>query len=392
MFAALTSAQHARTRSLIAAIACAAVTGTVFGLSMPLIAIRIEEMTGSALQVGINGFAAAVSTLIMAPFVPRLMGMLSPRKLLMIGLLAGAILFPVFPLIPDIAAWFINRLVIGCFVTLVFVISESWINQIVTPERRALMLGVYGTMLSGGFGLGALLYVLIGQSGDTGFYVASAIFLAGLVPIMLLTGPAPVAPAREETSPKAMIAAARTAPTAIAAGLAFGAIETLVFSLIAVYGERIGLDRASAGVLVIAIALGALAFQIPLGWIADKTNRRKTLFWIAAIATAGPVLAVLAGTQMMPLLIILFIQAGVASGLYTIGLALLGERFTGGTIAAANAAFIFAYGIGSVIAPPTAGLAMDALGPWGLMLILTVLAGGYVLFMLFRSWRTAARS
>jgi MFS family permease len=392
MISAFTSPDHARTRSLVAAISCAAVCGIVFGLSMPLISLRLEHMTGSAFQVGLNAFASALSTLIMAPFVPRLMGALSPRALLTLGLLASAFFFVFFPLLPDAGIWFGLRMIVGFFSTIVFVISETWINQIVTPERRAFMLGVYGTALSGGFGVGAILFAMIGERGDLGFYVAAGVFLVGALPVLLLRGPGATAPSRAETSAVAMWRAVCSAPTAIGAGLAFGAIETLVFSMMAVYGERIGFDLPTAGLLVLAIALGALVFQIPLGWIADRFGRRKTLFWIAVVAVAGPILAALADTNLPPLLMVLFLQAGVASGLYTVGLSLLGERFSGGAIAGANAAFIFAYGIGALIAPPSAGWAMDSLGPWGLLLVLSLIAGSYVAFMLFRSLRTAARS
>jgi MFS family permease len=129
------------------------------------------------------------------------------------------------------------------------------------------------------------------------------------------------------------------------------------------------------------VAMGILFFQIPLGWIADRTGRRGTLTAIALVATLGPLLIWMAGTRLGLLLPILFIQSGVASGLYTVGLSLLGERFTGGRIAAANAAFIFAYGLGSLLSPPAAGVAMDGFGPAGVLVVLGVTAGAYLLFL-----------
>jgi MFS family permease len=52
-------------------------------------------------------------------------------------------------------------------------------------------------------------------------------------------------------------------------------------------------------------------------------------------------------------------------------------------MAAANSAFIFAYGVGSLIGPPVAGASMDGFDPWGLMIALTGLAALY----LIGSWR-----
>tara|TARA_R110000868_G_scaffold148403_2_gene370336 strand:- start:10 stop:1188 length:1179 start_codon:yes stop_codon:yes gene_type:complete len=390
MFALLTAPHYGNTRALIAAICCAAVCGIVFGLSMPLISLRLEEMTGSALLVGLNGAALGVSTLVMAPLVPRLMAMLPARMLLIASLILAGTFFLLFPVLPSVVPWFALRFIVGCFITVVFVVSETWINQIVTPERRAVMLGVYGTALAGGFGIGGLLFAVFGTSGDLAFFLASGIFLLGIIPVALLRGPQAVAPAREDSSMSAILAAAGSAPAAILAGLAFGAIETLIFSMLPVYAERIAIDPVSIGMMVFAVAMGVLFFQIPLGWVADKTDRRGTLIAIAAVAALGPVLVWMAGTHLGWLLPILFIQSGIASGLYTVGLSLLGERFTGGRIAAANAAFIFAYGLGSLLSPPVAGVAMDGFGPAGLLVVLGGTAGAYLLFLAV-THRKAAR-
>ena len=390
MFALLTAPHYGNTRALIAAICCAAVCGIVFGLSMPLISLRLEEMTGSALLVGLNGAALGVSTLVMAPLVPRLMAMLPARMLLIASLILAGTFFLLFPVLPSVVPWFALRFIVGCFITVVFVVSETWINQIVTPERRAVMLGVYGTALAGGFGIGGLLFAVFGTSGDLAFFLASGIFLLGIIPVALLRGPQAVAPAREDSSMSAILAAAGSAPAAILAGLAFGAIETLIFSMLPVYAERIAIDPVSIGMMVFAVAMGVLFFQIPLGWVADKTDRRGTLITIAAVAALGPVLVWMAGTHLGWLLPILFIQSGIASGLYTVGLSLLGERFTGGRIAAANAAFIFAYGLGSLLSPPAAGVAMDGFGPAGLLVVLGGTAGAYLLFLAV-THRKAAR-
>ena len=377
--------RHANSRALIAAISCAMVCGIVFGLSMPLVSLRLELMTGSGLVVGLNGAAAALSTLVMAPLVPRLMTLAPARHLLVGALIAAAALFVLFPWLEIVWVWFLLRLTVGFAMTVVFVISESWINQVVSPQRRAFMLGVYGTALAGGFGIGGLLFSALDPTAALPFFVAAGIFLIGIGPVTLLDGPQAVPPDEDGSSLKAMLGAAASAPSAILAGLAFGALETLVFSLLPVYGERIAMTHAMIGMMVFAVAMGALTFQIPLGWIADRTDRRATLLGIAVTATATPLLAGLAGSNMALLLPLLFIQAGVASGLYSVGLSLLGERFTGGAVAAANASFIFAYGLGSFAVPPLAGSAMDAIGPWGLLWTLSAVSAAYVVLVGLRS-------
>ena len=68
------------------------------------------------------------------------------------------------------------------------------------------------------------------------------------------------------------------------------------------------------------------------------------------------------------------------------GLSVIGERVNAGQLAAANAAFIFAYGSGSLAGPPLAGFAMDWFNPHGFLLALSLIAAVYLPIAL-RSWR-----
>lgn len=60
---------------------------------------------------------------------------------------------------------------------------------------------------------------------------------------------------------------------------------------------------------------------------------------------------------------VVFLSGGTATATYTLGLAILGQRFDAGTIVSANAAYIACYGIGTILGPPTVGVLMDSLGP-----------------------------
>jgi MFS family permease len=61
--------------------------------------------------------------------------------------------------------------------------------------------------------------------------------------------------------------------------------------------------------------------------------------------------------------VVMFLSGGIATATYTLGLAILGERFDAGTLVSANAAFIACYGAGTILGPPSVGALMDRLGP-----------------------------
>ncbi|XBQ15639.1 MAG: MFS transporter [Oceanicaulis sp.] len=379
----LASDAHARTRSLASAILCAALAGCGFGLLMPLVSLNLEAMTGSGAVVGANAAAAAISTIAATPLIPPLLSRFPPRMVIVGSAVLTGLGIALFPLVPDVTVWFVLRFLIGLPVTVIFVASETWINQLAKPEKRASLLAVYATVLSGGFGSGGLLLAALGSEGVTPWFAGGAIFLLGAIPIMLLRGPGIAPPEKGEASPRAMWRAARLAPAAILAGLVFGALETGVFSLMPVYAERLGFTETAVGVLVAVGALGAIAMQIPMGRFADAAGRLTALRLIAGGAVVIALLIALAGARLWAVYPLVFLYVGVASAFYTVGLALIGERVKLSALAPANAAFIFAYGVGSLIGPPLSGAAMDGFDPYGLLLAFAAFA----LLYLLAAWR-----
>lgn len=374
----LTHSDHARSRSLAAAMLAAALSGCGFGLLMPLVALNLEAMTGSAAVVGTNAAAAAISTLVATPFIPVILSRLPARGSMVACLILTAIGLAAFPFWRDVTVWWILRFVIGLTITLVFVASETWINQLARPERRASLLAVYATVLSGGFGLGGILLATLGAEGWLPWMAGAAIYLIGAIPILVLRGPELEAPGGADTGAKAMAAAVRLAPIAILAGLLFGALETGLFSLVPVYAERLGLSVQTVGLLAFSGALGGIALQIPIGRLADRKGRPETLMLVAGASVVLPLVMLAAGAFKPALFPLIFLYGGIAGAFYTLGLAIMGERLPAGLLAVGNSAFIFAYGAGQLVGPPVSGAAMDAMDPGGLMLAFSVTAALYL--------------
>lgn len=379
---AFTDPRHARARSMGAAIVCATLSGCGFSLLMPVMALNLEDMTGSGFIVGLNGMIAALSTLIAAPFVPRLLQVFPGRPLIIASLLLGALTLVIFPAVLDVTLWFVLRFALGAFISVVFVTSETWINQIADPARRATILGMYATALASGFGAGGLLFAWLGHTGLAPWIAGIMLFCIGTLPVLFLRGPSVQPPGIEEAGLGAMLSAAKTARLAIAAALLFGATETIFFSLVPVYGVRIDLPPEAVGLMMAAGALGGIAMQVPIGWLADRFGRTNALLAISLICLLGPGIIYLAGANAPVLYAIMFIYVGVTMSLYTVGLSLIGERFSGGAIAAANAAFIFMYGAGSLVAPLAGGAAIDWVNPYGLLIVLFAFAVCFIVFAL----------
>jgi MFS family permease len=176
-------------------------------------------------------------------------------------------------------------------------------------------------------------------------------------------------------------------PTATAAVLVYGAVETGGFAMFPVYGARIGMAEADAALLLSAIGLGNVMLQIPLGLLSDHVrDRRLVLLGCAAIGLGGIVALPAIIDQWWVAATILFFWGGVVAGLYTVGLAHLASRTPPAALAQANAGFIFCYAVGMLLGPQAIGTMMDLAGPDGFAY---AMAAFFALYLVLTSLRMA---
>jgi MFS family permease len=153
---------------------------------------------------------------------------------------------------------------------------------------------------------------------------------------------------------------------------------------------RSGYTEAHAALCVTAMALGSIVFQYPIGALADRMRRRDLLALCAATGIAGAALAPFAVHSPYLLYVLLFVWGGVILGVYSIGLMMLGERFSDSDLANANASFVMLYCLGMLLGPAGEGVALDAWNPHGLVLALGIICAVYVGFLLRRRPMPAA--
>ena len=85
--------------------------------------------------------------------------------------------------------------------------------------------------------------------------------------------------------------------------------------------------------LASAMTLGNALFQIPLGLLADRFDKRIILLICGVTGFAGMVAAWTVAASPAVLMAVLFVWGGVTGGLYTVGLAHLASRFSGAALA-----------------------------------------------------------
>ncbi|WPZ32255.1 MFS transporter [Thalassobaculum sp. OXR-137] len=374
--------------SLLAHYLSSMAIGLAVGGFVPLIAVTLEARQVDTVMIGINSAMTSLGVLAMAPYATVLVRRFGASPAMVAGLLLTAASALAMAFIDNLWAWMVLRFLIGAGISIHWVVSETWMNAIVSERRRGLVMSIYITSIASGFALGPIILTVVGTAGATPFVTVAAITALTALPMALIHR---FAPALALETKGSVVRLAREAPTIFAAVLTVGLVDAAFFTFLPIYGLRIGMPSETAITLLTAVFAGNVALQVPLGWIADRVNRRGMLLVLGTICVVCPGLAGwLLRADSLAAYPILFVWGGCSFGLYTVGVTMLGERYRGGELVAANAAFVMTFELANLLGPPISGWAIEAWVPTGLMLYMACIAAGFVLVSLIRGWMRAS--
>ena len=330
----------------------------------------------STLVIGILTSIWALPFLIAAPVYTRIVGRISAKPALLVGMSADAVSVWLFPLIPYDWAWIILQIVSGATLGHFSLITEAWLNLFASERSRARVTSLYGIVPAIGYALGAGIYALVGYRGFAPYLAASAAMVIGILPIFFIPKEAAdIVLGGEERLRHAF----GRAPILLTVAFLAGVLEMVPWSLMQVYAIDNRWSVRAAAFALPVFYWGQVLLTYPVGWLADRVPKRNVLMG----TSAGGVLCMVGMAflaQSPALWAVILLTGGIGTATYTLGLAILGNRFDRGVLVSANAAFIACYGVGTILGPPTVGALMDRLGPNALPIALGCVSACIFLF------------
>jgi len=371
-------------RNVIAACAAVCVFTISLGEAFPLLSLKMEAWGIDSTVIGLNSAAAPVGILLAGLIITRLSHAFGAKRVAVFMAIATGLIFLAYPTFPTLWAWFPLRLVQGISVATLFALSEAWILA-AAGAWRGRVVGVYATCISATFGIGPAIVGWVGIEGYAAFAIGAGILLLATVPISLVSVP----PAEAECEHVSMLRFLPKAPLLLTAIYAHAIFDGGMLGFLSIYGVRTGMSIECAALLLTILSLGNVFFQIPIGWIADRTAKRGTMVACFVVASVGLALMPLAiGSALIwPLLLV---TGAAGFGVYTVGLAELGDRFQGADLIAGTAAFSTSWGLGALTGAVLSGFAMDAFGPHGFPGALLAVFVGYLAIQFLRGLRAKA--
>ena len=371
----------ARWRSIAAVIASVFAASLTFSICMPLLSLILEQRATASWLIGFNNAAAPAGLLIATIFMPRIVEWLGTMYALYLGFVLMVVSIALLPVFDNVWAWFPLRFLLGIGTALHWVVSETWINTLADDRSRGRVMAVYVTSLSAAYLAGLPVLLVVGTHGILPFVIVVAILCVAVLPLVMARN---LAPRISTQAGFGLLAAARRAPATMVAALVDGAVMGALFVFFLIYASRQSYTEDQAIVLLIVMAAGSVMLQFPVGMLADRFDKRILLIVFAAAISLFTIAFPFVLHHPWLLWPTLFLWGGITGGIYTCGLAQIGQRFRASELAPANATFIFLYELGHLVGPPAAGYAMGLWNPHGLIVFC---AAGGLLFALFATAR-----
>ena len=245
-------------------------------------------------------------------------------------------------------AWLVLRAIVGFGCAGLFITTESWLNAKAQPAERGRIFSIY---MVGTFVALAVGQLLIGRAKietTAPFSAIVALFAVGLVMVSTTRAEPPRATATNSL-PYGQLA--RAAPVAVAGCVLSGLISSAFYALVPAWMQDMGITKETIALFMLVAVLGGLAFQVPVGWLSDRFDRRLVLAGLSLGFTGIAVILVHVPRSLPAVLPAAVLLGGFMSTLYPVCVSHAHDRMPADRVVAVSGSLILLSGLGSVVGP-----------------------------------------
>ena len=337
-------------------------------------------------QIGLLGSAHFAAFFIGCWFAPRLMGNVGHARAFAAFAATGAIALVAHMLWIDAYAWAVMRLGSGLCVAGCYTVIEAWLQSKVTNETRGRAMGTYRVTDMVGSLVSQILISVLEPAHYISYNLLALLCCAAILPLVLTKEAQPEVPEAPRLRP--MLAITRS-PLAAAAMVVSG-LTAAAFRMVGpIYGQEVGLEINQIAYFLAAFVLGGALAQYPMGWLADKYDRRWVLIGLSIAAMASCATTVAFGTSGQTAILLTAGFFGFTTfPIYSVAAAHAHDFAESHERVELSAALMFLYAVGAIASPYTGSLLLDAYGPSALFYMISV---GHAVLVVFGITRMRAR-
>ena len=352
----------------------------------PLDALSGLTLDFTKSQVGLLGSAHFLGFFIGCWWAPRLMGSVGHSRAFAAFTATGAIGLLAHMLIVDPTAWAIMRIASGLCVAGCYTVIEAWLQAKVTNETRGRAMGTYRVVDMGSSLVAQMLISVLEPASYVSYNLLALLCCAAIIPLTLTKASPPQTGSAPRLRP---MLAVRNSPLA-AAGVIVAALSSASFRMVGpVYGQEVGLEVGEIAYFLAAFVAGGALAQYPVGWLADKFDRRWVLIWLSGAAIFScAVTALMNDLSSTGILLTAGFFGLTTFPIYSVAASHAHDFASSDERVELSAALMFFFALGAIAAPVLASKLMEAFGPASMFVMI---AAGHALLVAFGLARMRVR-
>ena len=359
------------------------------GSLAPLDALSGTTLGWSTPQIGLLGSAHFAGFFIGCWAMPRLIGIAGHSRAFASAASMGAIGVILHPVLEGPEYWAGLRILSGISIAGCYTAIESWLQAKIDSSNRGRIFGIYRLVdLTGAMASQAMIAFLT-PAAYASYNIIAIFCCLCLLPLALTRQ----APPKVKTAPKLNPAAAwRISPLACFAIVIAGATGSSFRMVGPVFAVEYGLDRDQIAAFLIAAVIGAAAAQLPVGWLADKIDRR----WVLNGLSVGAILvSVAVAATAQPGDATLLIAASALFGatsitIYSVAAAHANDFCPDDSVVELAAALMFFFSLGAIASPSVSAFLIESYGADGLFWFIAAAHLALIGFTFYRMTRRRA--
>ncbi|MDF2232839.1 MFS transporter [Albimonas sp. CAU 1670] len=357
------------------------------GSLAPLDALSGAKLGFSAAEIGMLGSAHFVGFFVGCWLAPQMTGTIGHVRVFAAFAASGAIGALAHPLWHEPWFWAVLRMLTGFAVAGSATVIEGWLQARVTNDTRGRVIGVYRVVDLGAALAAQAMISFLPPATFVSYNIVAMLCCLCLVPLTLTSAPEPERP---ETPPRLRpLKTLRLSPLG-AAGVFVAGITMPAFRMVGpLYGLEVGLDARGIALFLSAAILGGALAQAPVGWLADKHDRRWVLVWLSVAAMAVCIgVAWIGGASPAAIYGGALVFGLVSYPIYSVSSAHANDFAGPAEAVELNASLLFIYAVGAILAPLFSARLIEAAGPSSLFVFIAV---AHLVLAAVGFWRMRAR-
>lgn len=272
----------------------AAVTGV--GIVVPLLPVYANDLGASGLYIGLIFGAFSLSRTFFLPYFGRLSDRKGRKPFIVVGLFSYAVISVAFILSNGVESLIVIRFVQGITSAMIMPVVQAYVGDITPKGKEGWIMGLFNMSLFIGLSAGPLIGGVIKDrfSLHGAFVCMGILSMVGFV--LSLAFLPPTTQERVVRKGSAPVGWSTILRDRIIAGLflfrfAYTACIGIIWGFLPVFADMEFSASASAiGTLVMLGVFVSGAVHVPMGWLADRLNR-KTMVIVGGLMTTGAVYA-----------------------------------------------------------------------------------------------------